>query len=165
MQTDHRSFQSARKLGLPSSPACTRPRRDAPSIEGHSRAQSQPIVFPPVRPLRPHRHITSESVSVSTGAVHVPKLTSRLEPRHVGSTFATRSGPLSTRQSSTSESSTSSTSFQGRMKGALSQRSSFTSLEDEPEESKIFIGTLQTKSPLFLRPREGSQSAVSYLLF
>lgn len=163
MQTNYRSLQPG-KVGLPSSPACTRPRRDASFVEGHSRAQSQPNSAP-IRPLRPRRPMASESVSVSTFAAHVnPEFTSRSQPHSVGPTFVTRSKTRESGTSATSESSTSSTSFQWRMKGALSQRSSFTSLEDELEESKESIDdSFQINSPLFPRPRKGSQFTVLYL--
>lgn len=155
MQTNHRSFKQPEKLGLPSSPSCTRRRRDGPFVEGHSRAQSQPLVFAPVRPLRLHKHMTSESVSVSTGAAHITEeFTSRS-----GLRFAARSKKLLTRESSTSVTSESSISIQERMKGALSQRSSFTSLEDEleqPTKSTDPEKPLQTDSPLRLYPRKGS---------
>ena len=158
MQANHRSFKQPGKLGLPSSPSCTRPRRDGPFVEGHSRAQSYPLVFAPVRPLRIHKHMASESVSVSTGAAHITdEFTSRS-----GLRFAARSKRLLTRESSTSvtsESSTSSISFQEKMKGALSQRSSFTSLEDELEQPTKSIDPekpLQTDSPLRLHPQKGS---------
>jgi hypothetical protein len=169
MQANPRSFQG-KKLGLPSSPACTRPRRDAPFVEGHSRNQSQPVVFAPVRPLRPRRPTTFESVSVSANAAHVTrKFTSRSGPRSVGTTFTARTKTFverSSTTSATSESSTASSLFQGRLMGVLSQRSSFTSLEDESEQSPKSVGTdmsLQAESPLHLQPPQGSQLTVSYL--
>ncbi|KAG1827353.1 uncharacterized protein BJ212DRAFT_1311724 [Suillus subaureus] len=106
MQSNRPPLQAG-KLGLPSSPACTRLKRDAPFVEGHSRNQSQPISFTTTRSLRPHR------------AVHVSRVSTRSGPRTIGTTFDSRSKvPAGSRDSSTSagsESSTSSFSFQGRM--------------------------------------------------
>ncbi|KAG0707807.1 hypothetical protein DFH29DRAFT_1076121 [Suillus ampliporus] len=162
MQSNRPSFQAG-KLGLPSSPACTRPRRDAPLIEGHSRNQSQPIVFTPVRPLRPHRPMAS--VSVPAAAAHLTRAsTSHSRSRAIATNFGPRSQtPAVNRESSTSagsESSASSTSFLGRMNGAQSQLSSSTSLEDYFEQQEKYTGpdkSLQADPTLRLDPHEGSQ--------
>lgn len=134
MQSNRPSLQAG-KLGLPSSPACTRPRRDAPFVEGHSRNQSQPIALTATRPLRPHRPMAS--VSVPASAVPVTRVSTRSGARTIGTTFGSRSKtPAGNRESSTSagsESSASSFSFQGRMN---SQFSSSTSLEDSFEPPK-----------------------------
>ncbi|KAG2750084.1 hypothetical protein P692DRAFT_20847750 [Suillus brevipes Sb2] len=145
MQSNRPSLQTGQpRVGLPSSPACTRLKRDAPFVEGHSRNKSQPIVFTPTRPLRPHR----PSVSAPTSAVHVARVSTRSGPRAIGVTLGSRTkAPAGSRESSTSagsESSASSFSFQGRMN---SQVSSSTSLEDYFEPPKKSSGpdkSLQT---------------------
>jgi hypothetical protein len=160
MQSNRPSLQTGQpRVGLPSSPACTRLKRDAPFVEGHSRNKSQPIVFTPTRPLRPHR----PSVSAPTSAVHVARVSIRSGPRAIGVTLGSRTkAPAGSRESSTSagsESSASSFSFQGRMN---SQVSSSTSLEDYFEPPKKSSGPdklLQTDPD----QHEGSQFTVSYL--
>ncbi|KAG2157062.1 hypothetical protein DEU56DRAFT_874688 [Suillus clintonianus] len=161
MQSNRPTVQAG-KFGLPSSPACTRPRRDAPFVEGHSRNQSQPIAFNTTRPLRPRRPMAS--VSVPASAVHVTRAFTRPGPHTIGTTFDFRSQtPAGNRESSTSagsESSASSFSFQGRMKGAHSQFSSSTSLEDFLDPSNKSTGpdkTLQTDPNLCLDPHEDPQ--------
>lgn len=133
MQSNRPSFQAG-KLGLPSSPACTRVKRDAPFVEGHSRNQSQPIASTTTRSLRLYK-------PAPASAVHVPQISTRSGPRAIGPTFDSRSKmPESSRDSSTSagsESSASSFSFQGRMNGQLS---SSTSLEDYFEPPKKSSG-------------------------
>ncbi|KAG1772637.1 hypothetical protein EDD22DRAFT_859479 [Suillus occidentalis] len=147
MQSNRPSLQTGQpRIGLPSSPACTRLKRDAPFVEGHSRNKSQPIVFTPTRPLRPHR----PSVSAPTSAVHVARVSTRSGPRAIGVALGSRSkAPAGSRESSTSagsESSASSFSLRGRMN---SQVSSSTSLEDYFEPLKKSFGpdkSLQTDS-------------------
>jgi hypothetical protein len=160
MQSNRPSLQTGQhRIGLPSSPACTRLKRDVPFVEGHSRNQSQPIAFTATRPLRPRR----PSVSAPASAVHVARVSTRSGPRATGTTFDLRSkAPAGSRESSTSagsESSASSFSFQGRMNGQLS---SSTSLEDYFEPPKKYPGpdkSLATDSD----QREGSQFTVSCL--
>ncbi|KAG2150625.1 uncharacterized protein EDB93DRAFT_325841 [Suillus bovinus] len=126
MQSNRPSLHAG-KLGLPSSPACTRLKRDGPFAEGHSRNQSQPIAFTVTRPLR----LRGPSVSVPTSDIHVAQVSTRPGTRAMGTTFSSRSKPPAvSRESSTSassKSSASSFSFRERMN---SQSSSSTSLED-----------------------------------
>ncbi|KAG1756826.1 uncharacterized protein EDB91DRAFT_1213657 [Suillus paluster] len=159
VQPNRPSFQAG-KLGLPSSPACTRPRRDAPFVEGHSRNQSQPIAFTPTRPLRPHRPMAS--VSVPAGAAHVTRVStfrsgSRTTGTNAGSPSQTPAVNRESITSAGSDSSASSTTFHERMSGAQSQFSSSTSLEDYFEQQKkstSFDKSLQADPTL---PREGPQ--------
>ncbi|KAG1890954.1 hypothetical protein F4604DRAFT_1949293 [Suillus subluteus] len=151
MQSNRPSLQAG-KLGLPSSPACTRLKRDGPFVEGHSRNQSQPIPFTTTRSLRPHRPAPSS-------AVHVPRVSTRSGPRTIGPTFDSHSKmSASSRDSSTSagsESSASSFSFQGRMN---SQLSSSTSLEDYSEPPKKSHGpdkSIKTDSDRHEDPQHG----------
>jgi hypothetical protein len=152
MQSNRPALQAG-KLGLPSSPACTRLRRDAPFVEGHSRNQSQPIAFTTTPSLRPYR-------PAPASAVHAARASTRSGSRAVGTTFDSRSKmPTGSRDSSTSagsESSTLSFSFQGRMN---SQLSSSTSLEDYFEPPKNSTGPLKTDSD----QHEGLCFTISYL--
>lgn len=120
MQSNRPSLQAG-KLGLPSSPACTRLRRDAPFVEGHSRNQSQPIVSNATRSLRSHGPSVSAPAQVSTR---------RAVGAALGSRSNTRAGSRESSTSAGSESSASSFSFRDRMN---SQLSSSTSLEDHLE--------------------------------
>lgn len=148
MQSNRPALQAG-KLGLPSSPACTRLRRDAPFVEGHSRNQSQPIAFTTTPSLRPYR-------PAPASAVHAARASTRSGSRAIGTTFDSRSKmPTGSRDSSTSagsESSTLSFSFQGRMN---SQLSSSTSLEDYFEPPKNSTGPLKTDSDQHEDPQHG----------
>lgn len=145
MQSNRPPLQAG-KLGLPSSPASTRLKRDAPFVECHSRNQSQPIAFTTTRPLRPHR----PSVSGPASAVLVARVSARSGPRAMGTTIGSRSQtPAGSRDSSTSagsESSASSLSFQGRINSRLSSSTSLDEHFESPKKSTGPVISLKTDS-------------------
>ncbi|KAG2050737.1 hypothetical protein BDR06DRAFT_634115 [Suillus hirtellus] len=145
MQSNRPSLQAG-KLGLPSSPACTRLRRDAPFVEGHSRNQSQPIVSNATRSLRSHGPSVSAPAQVSTR---------RAVGAALGSRSNMRAGSRESSTSAGSESSASPFSFRDRMN---SQLSSSTSLEDHLEPPTKSTGpdnTLKTDTNQHEDPEHG----------
>ncbi|KAH7930815.1 hypothetical protein BV22DRAFT_1190923 [Leucogyrophana mollusca] len=137
MHSNYSNNRSGR-IGLPSSPASTRLKRDH-FKEGHGRNPSQPIPSSSVQTLHSHRSLASLSAS-SRGAPPIPPVPDiRGGPysaglargrTHVGSWEHRDSGHSSPTDSTAS---TAASSFLDRMRGWPSEDSSRSSLEDDPK--------------------------------